>query len=157
GSPVIDKGLSSAPSLPAMDFEGNPRILGPAPDMGAFETLPNITLSPTTNDYGNINVGSTVSAEFTISNSGIGGLLVTGMTLSDTTNFSLDANGGPTPCGTLTPTLAPGGSCTVTVNFNPQVAGAISGVLMVNSDDPDTPSLQATLTGMGILIPSNGG
>jgi hypothetical protein len=36
-SPAINKGTDSAPDLPAIDFEGNPRIDGPAPDIGADE------------------------------------------------------------------------------------------------------------------------
>ncbi|HQG31608.1 MAG TPA: Ig-like domain-containing protein [Deltaproteobacteria bacterium] len=37
GSPCIDAGSSSAPSLPETDFDGMPRIVGRAADMGAFE------------------------------------------------------------------------------------------------------------------------
>jgi hypothetical protein len=37
-SPLINKGTSSAPSLPDNDFEGNPRIQGSDPDMGALES-----------------------------------------------------------------------------------------------------------------------
>jgi len=36
-SPVIDRGLSSVPGLPLFDIEGNPRILGDAVDLGAYE------------------------------------------------------------------------------------------------------------------------
>jgi len=36
-SPCIDKGTADAPELPAADFEGDPRIVGSAPDMGADE------------------------------------------------------------------------------------------------------------------------
>ncbi len=36
-SPCINKGNAAAPGLPATDFDGAPRILGSAPDMGAFE------------------------------------------------------------------------------------------------------------------------
>lgn len=36
-STLINMGDSLAPSLPATDFDGNDRIIGPAPDMGAYE------------------------------------------------------------------------------------------------------------------------
>jgi hypothetical protein len=38
GSPCINAGTANAPFLPATDFDGEPRIRGPAPDMGAYET-----------------------------------------------------------------------------------------------------------------------
>ena len=37
GSPLINKGSNSAPKLPAIDFDGKPRIQGGTVDMGAFE------------------------------------------------------------------------------------------------------------------------
>lgn len=37
GSPVINEGDPAAPNLPPTDFLGNPRIIGPAPDIGAIE------------------------------------------------------------------------------------------------------------------------
>lgn len=36
-SPAIDAGDPDAPDIPPADFDGNPRIQGPAPDMGALE------------------------------------------------------------------------------------------------------------------------
>jgi uncharacterized repeat protein (TIGR01451 family) len=36
-SPAIDAGDPDAPDIPPSDFDGNPRIEGPAPDMGALE------------------------------------------------------------------------------------------------------------------------
>jgi predicted outer membrane repeat protein len=40
GSPAIDAGDNSAPNLPATDLDGNPRVVGAAVDMGAYEFDP---------------------------------------------------------------------------------------------------------------------
>jgi hypothetical protein len=48
-SPVIDQALAAAPAEPADDFDGQPRTLGPAPDMGAdeFLAIPSVIEVPT--------------------------------------------------------------------------------------------------------------
>jgi hypothetical protein len=44
GSPTIDAGIAG--ELGPLDLDGNPRILGPAPDMGAYETSSPVTVVP---------------------------------------------------------------------------------------------------------------
>jgi parallel beta helix pectate lyase-like protein len=49
-SPCINAGTAATPFLPATDLEDEPRVTGPAPDMGAFEsgrpaTLPSLTVT----------------------------------------------------------------------------------------------------------------
>jgi hypothetical protein len=65
GSPTIDAGI--ADQLGALDFAGNPRVLGPAPDIGAYETagpapaateLRSLVLSPTR--FRAVNIGGAV-------------------------------------------------------------------------------------------------
>jgi len=149
GSPCIDSGTTSAPGLPSVDFLGNPRTIGPEPDMGALESLPNFSATPATHDFGPILLGQSASTIITLSNNGANVLNVTGMSLSDATDYSLDVNAGTNPCGSETPTINAGESCTVGVDFNPQSLGALPGTLTLTSDDPNNPSLVLAFTGTG--------
>jgi len=118
----------------------------------------NISVSPTNNDFGNVTVGSSSSSlEIAISNMGTADLNVSGMILSDTTNFTLDESRGSGPCGSKTPTIVPGGSCIVTIIFNPKAAGTFHAGLTINSDDYDTPIINVTLNGKGVAAGGGGG
>lgn len=115
------------------------------------EPAPNISVSPTSIDFGTVNVGnSSAPQSFTISNTGTADLHISGMSLSDTTNYSLNVNGGSSPCGSTTPTIVPYGSCTVTVTFSPSSTGTKDANLTISSDDPDTPTLNVPLSGIGV-------
>lgn len=46
-SPAIDAGDTSAPELPAMDFDGDPRVVGPAIDQGVDEFTIRVPSEPT--------------------------------------------------------------------------------------------------------------
>jgi len=112
---------------------------------------PDISVSPTSLNFGSINVGSSSSPRtFTISNTGAADLHVSDITLSDTTNYSLNVNGGSSPCGSTTPTIAPNSNCTVAVVFSPLSTGQKDASLTVNSNDPDTPTVNVLLTGIGV-------
>jgi hypothetical protein len=119
---------------------------------GIFMKLyyPDISVSPTTYNFGNIVVGNSSAPQtFTISNTGTADLHISGMILSDDSNYSLNVNGGSSPCGITTPTIAPDSSCTVSVTFSPSSTGTKNAILTINSDAPDTPTLDVPLSGTG--------
>jgi hypothetical protein len=121
---------------------------------GISTPVPNITLSPLSYSFGDVvTENSSSPREITISNTGSAELHVSGIVLSDTTNFTLDVNGGPNPCGSTSPTIPTGQNCTVSARFGPFSTGVFSSTLRVDSDDPDTPSLGVSLTGSGTLSP----
>ena len=73
-----------------------------------------------------------------ITNIGKGDLKVTGIALTDTSNYSLNLNaGGANACGSTTPKIKEDENCTVGVTFNPTKLGVIDGMLTVTSDDKD--------------------
>jgi hypothetical protein len=70
------------------------------------------------------------------------------MTGGDAGMFSA-ATGGPNPCPSLTPTIASGGSCTITATFTPASTGAKSTSLSILSNAPGSPTL-VPLNGTGV-------
>ncbi|WP_083764858.1 choice-of-anchor D domain-containing protein [Geotalea uraniireducens] len=55
----------------------------------------------------------------------------------------------PGSCGSLTPTLAPSGSCTVNVAFSPTADGARSAALRITLNSASHPVLDLPLRGTG--------
>jgi len=120
---------------------------------GQSEAFGNLTVDPTSYDFGSVTIGSSSAPQtFTISNTGTADLHISDIALSDTTNYSLDVNGGINPCGSTTPTITSDGSCTVTVTFSPFSKGIKDANLTINSDDPDTPTVNESLNGTGIPL-----
>ncbi len=89
----------------------------------AMVTDPQVSLSTTSLSFGNQKTGttSTPPQEVTLTNSGLTSLTLTGLTISPTANFALTSGAG-TNCTTL-PTLSPGGTCAIYVNFTPTKKG----------------------------------
>ncbi len=108
---------------------------------------PNIIISPTPYDFGNVNIGNTSSPQtFTISNTGDSDLIIYNIDLTgtDPTEFAIQND----YCSAQI--IPPAGNCTVDAVFLPTLEGAKSANLSIPSDDPDTPTLDTPLSGTGI-------
>ncbi|MGA1790413.1 MAG: choice-of-anchor D domain-containing protein [bacterium] len=120
--------------------------MGPEPDIRVTPDSPY--------DFGNVDVNDTATAVITIFNDGDADLVVSGITLTDTTNFALNVTGGSNPVGSLTPTIAQDSSKTLGVIFGPLSEGAKTCTLTITSNDPDTPSLVFDFSGSTPMPPS---
>lgn len=114
-----------------------------------------IEVWPKPTDFGAVAEGATGVRYPTIYNTGTAPLVVTSpMTITgpDSAFFTV-VPGGPRPCDSLAPTLAPGQSCTVAVSFLP-TQGAKSATLRILSNSLISPQLEVPLLGTGIRFVS---
>jgi Zn-dependent metalloprotease len=100
-----------------------------------------IQVSRTSVDFGAVEVGDWADRRITVGNVGDYPLTVTGFSLSDGSQFV--HNGRPLE-------IPAGYELDVTVTFLPAAAGAQAAVLTITSDDPQTPSVQVQLMGLGV-------
>lgn len=110
-------------------------------------TGPKISVSPTSYDFGSVNVGSTSpSSTFTVTNTGVTNLVIgaIGITGTNASQFNKQNDN----CSNWTGT--PSSSCTVKAVFSPTSAGAKNANLTIPSNDPATPTLNVPLSGTGI-------
>ncbi len=114
---------------------------------------PEIRVTPTAIDYGDITVGdSSTPTTITIINEGVSNLNISGIVLSDTTNYSLDEGGTTYACSVVGYVVQPGDNCTVRVTFTPTAASApdpFNATVTISSDDGDEPTVPVNLTGTG--------
>ncbi len=101
--------------------------------------------APGSVDIGNVKVGTTSSGTAVqVTNTGNQPLLVTGATATDNTTgagFNVASNGCSDP-------VDPGDNCTISVSVSPTITGALSGVLSISSNDPNSPTaVSLTATG----------
>lgn len=109
---------------------------------------PAASISPSSLDFLDVEVGQTATSEINVVNAGRATLNVTGadVTGTDTDQFT----GTPeAACATL----APNARCTVRVTFTPTSAGTMTAALDITHNAPDAPTTVA-LTGTGIVTPA---
>jgi len=106
---------------------------------------PAVTLTPTTLTFASTNVGVTTAAQVvTVKNSGTAALTLTSETITGTNASSFLKS-----ATTCTTSLAVGASCTVSVEFKPAAAGALTASLSIADNATGTPQLVA-LHGTGV-------
>lgn len=137
GSPAIDVGNNSAPSLPGADLAGNSRIINgnggvtAIVDIGAYEFVP-VVLAPKSLSFGLHAVGSTTSKVVKLTNAQNKSLTIS--------SFSAPAGYSVTGCGT---SVAAFTSCSLTVTFHPLTSGTFNGALKVNDNAGNSPQTVA--------------
>jgi len=107
-------------------------------------TAPAVTLTPASLTFASTKVGATTAAQVvTVKNSGTAALTLTSETLTgtDPTSFVISAK----TCGT---SLAVGATCTVSVEFKPLAAGALTASLAVADNATGSPQ-KVALSGTG--------
>lgn len=148
GSPAIDTGNSSPPvaaSLFEKDVEGDVRVSGASPDIGADEyyVSPNadIHVSTTYLDLGDSLLGESADKNFTIYNGGLKSLNVTAV-FEDSLSFAVVSPAFPVQLNT-------GEAVSVTVRYTPFAIGTDYGKLTIESSDTAKGTLFVSLRGVG--------
>lgn len=108
-------------------------------------TYGNLEVSPSSLDFGELFVGDCLPKLFTLKNTGNADLVISDISLSDTTNFQITQF--MYDCSTSGQTITSGDICNVLVNFCPSTSGTFDASLAISSSDPDTPTFNAQLTG----------
>ena len=104
-------------------------------------TQPQISVTPTSHNFGSVTVGSSSSKTFTVSNTGTADLLIGVINLTGADDFSLQNDN----CSNQT--ISPGGNRTLQVVFTPGSTGAKTATLSIPSNDQ---TLLVPLTGEGV-------
>ncbi|CAL2104488.1 Choice-of-anchor D domain-containing protein [Tenacibaculum sp. 190130A14a] len=119
--------------------------------IGIVPALPEINLSETGLNFGNVNIGSSSSdLTFDIQNNGQGNLEVSNINLSGANSSDFTLVGVSYPI-----TILPNNSYTVTVRFTPQSEGRKYGRVNIVSNDPTKPNYALIIEGNGLSTTSN--
>ncbi|MHA2620993.1 MAG: DUF7619 domain-containing protein [bacterium JZ-2024 1] len=104
---------------------------------------PDITVWPTSHNYGTLTVGQQADKVFQVWNDGNADLHI-GVVTDPLAPFSKIAD----TCSNQT--LAPAQTCEITYRFQPTSEGTFTGNSTIPSDDPDEPSVVVNLSGNGV-------
>jgi len=100
---------------------------------------PQLSVSPTSVNFGTVTVGSKGSQNVTLSNQGSADLTISLISVNAT---AVGATGMTTPA-----TIKAGQSATLTLSYSPTVAASMTGNVTITSNDPHTPSFVVAVSG----------
>jgi len=121
----------------------SPTIIISLGGIGIPESVADINVFPSSIDFGSVTIGQIVSRSLTISN--IGDANLTASASITGTDFQLTCPVNPM-------TILPYGSIQCTVKFAPSSETFRSGVITIDSNDPDEPTVTVSLTGTGYSL-----
>ncbi|MBI3951626.1 MAG: choice-of-anchor D domain-containing protein, partial [Acidobacteria bacterium] len=113
---------------------------------GVAPSAPDIDVTPTSLDFGSVNIGQSADRTLTVRNTGNAMLTVNSITISNS-RFSLVSP-------TVPFNVAAGGQQIMTVRFSPTATGTQTGTLGLFSNDPDESTVNVSLTGQGVQPPA---
>ena len=143
--PVAGGALTAALSV-ADNGAGSPQAVKLS---GTGVAVPLVTLAPTSLTFASTNDGATTAAQLvTVKNSGTAALALTSATITGTNASSFVKSA--TTCGT---SLAVGATCTVSVEFKPVAAGALTATLSIADSAAGSPQA-VKLSGTGVATMS---
>ena len=112
---------------------------------GTIAAAPQVTLSTSSLDFGDVEVGSSGDLTLTLENTGNAALDISGI-ISNSPRYTVDPTSG---------SVAAGGTLQLTVTFTPTAAGTVSGSLSIVSDASGSPH-EVAVTGTGsVTSPGN--
>jgi uncharacterized repeat protein (TIGR01451 family) len=122
-------------------------IAAPATAELMVNGLPQITISPLSINFGNIEVGNSSSSQsIVIGNIGTEILNVTALDIANSP-FANTATGS---CGAVPFNIAMGSSCNLSYNYSPSTAGLVNQTIQLTSDDAFAGPSSFSLSGNGI-------
>jgi len=129
-----------------LSFSGEPGSPDPVVLTGSTASpAQELTISPTSHDFGNVTVNAVANSALTLTNSGAANLVISHTAVSGT-GFEASAIKTPT-------TVPPGGNVVLDLTFSSRTAGIFSGAVTVSSDDPNNPTETVALVGTATSQP----
>jgi hypothetical protein len=109
---------------------------------GVAAPVPDIRLSTSSINFGEVQIGNSSDKTFNIYNDG-NAILTISSIVSNNAQFTILGYGS----------VAPGGMSTVTVRFSPVSVGTKTGNITITSNDPDEPTKSLSVQGIGVTVP----